>query len=335
MTGKLTVTADGRVTGPASITHNDPWPCGNGTSGGMSVPSGVMGLLVHTMVGNLPGTVTWFNESQSQASAHFGVDQAGNIHQFGPVNGWKAWHAADGNPHWYGCEFADDGNPSNPLTQAQIVAAAQLLECLSSPDVGRFSLQITDSVNTEGLGWHGMGGQAFGGHFQCPGPVRAAQRPQIVALAMSIRQGAAAPAPERWTSEGMLSLHDLAAAHLFSDVATVLALTARSSPGAAFAPGLARYIDTVFAADPARCPAGVTWHYPGKAGQASTWVTKGELSLQALSAQLGTVPSAILQVTADVAAGGKLQGLAAGYIDGVFSRSALHVPAGAVLFYGP
>ncbi|HEX5566985.1 MAG TPA: hypothetical protein VFY14_08710, partial [Streptomyces sp.] len=168
----------------------------------------------------------------------------------------------------------------------------------------------------------------------CPGPVRAAQRPQIVALAMSIRQGAAAPAPERWTSEGMLSLHDLAAAHLFSDVATVLALTARSSPGAAFAPGLARYIDTVFAADPARCPAGVTWHYPGKAGQAATWVTKGQDSLQALSAQLGTRPSAILQVTADVAGTRPLQALAASYINGCFARSALHVPAGAVLFYG-
>src|SRR5581483_1046118 len=121
--------------------------------------------------------------------------------------------------------------------------------------------------------------------------------------------------------------------HLHAGVATVLALTARSSPGAVYEPALARYVDTVFAGDPARCPAGVTWHYPSKAGTAASWITKGQDSLHALAAQLGTRPSAILQVTADVAAGGKLQALAASYIDGVFARSALHVPAGGVLFY--
>ena len=29
MTGKLTVQPDGRVTGPAALTYNDPWPCVN------------------------------------------------------------------------------------------------------------------------------------------------------------------------------------------------------------------------------------------------------------------------------------------------------------------
>lgn len=333
MTGRLTLQADGRVTGPVAITHNTPWPCRNGRSGGMSVPSGVTGALVHTQVGNNPGSVSWFNDERSQASAHFCIAQDGSVVQMGPVNGWMAWHAAEGNPHFYGLEFADNGAPSNPLTQAQITAAAQLLELLSRDDVGRFRLQISNDPGTEGLGWHGMGGEAFGGHFNCPGDVRKAQRSVIVALAMSIRQEGSAPAPEHWMAQGQLALHDLAATHLHASVTEVLALTARTSPGAVFAPDLARYIDTVFAADSARCPAGVTWHYPSKAGQAASWITKGELSLSALAKQLATAPSAILQVTADVAAGGKIQQLAAGYVDAVFARSALHVPAGVVLAY--
>ena len=191
--GKLTAGPDGKIRGPASITYNSPFPCVNGDPGGMSVPHGIQGLVMHTMVGNLPGTVAVFNDPSRQASAHFGVDQAGNIRQFGSVRGWKAWAQEAGNPHWYSCEFADDGNPDNPLTPAQITAGAQLLECLSAPSVGNFPLQVTDSTSGEGLGVHFMGGAAWGGHT-CPDlppqHVRSAQRPQIVALAMAIRSGA-------------------------------------------------------------------------------------------------------------------------------------------------
>jgi len=208
MTGKLTVEQDGRVTGPASIRYNEPWPCQNGDDGGMSVPHGIQGLIVHTMVGNLNGTIEVFNTQSFQASAHFGVDQEGNIHQFGGVRGWKAWAQEVGNPNWYSCEFADDGNPDNPLTQAQIVAAAQLLECLSAPGAGNFPVQITNSTSGEGLGVHSMGGQSWGGHTcpdEPPNHVRSAQRPQIVALAMAIRSGSGLPssppspsAPSDW-----------------------------------------------------------------------------------------------------------------------------------------
>jgi hypothetical protein len=206
---KLSVDSGGRVTGTCPngqpVQHNSPsWPCRNGDSGGMAVPSSVLGMLVHTMAGNLqPGTVAWFNNRASQASAHFGVSQTGEIWQFGPVNGWKAWHAAEGNPRWFGCEFADDGQPSNPLTQAQITAGAQLLELLSRDNVGRFPMQISDSPGTEGLGWHGMGGAAFGGHLACPGDIRKAQRPQIIALAVAIRQDT--PAPGQNWSETMIA----------------------------------------------------------------------------------------------------------------------------------
>ncbi len=269
MTGKLTVGADGRVTGPANITYNDPWPCRNGNPGGMSVPHGIQGLVMHTMVGNLPGTVEAFNQPSFQASAHFGVDQAGAIHQFGSVRGWKAWAQEAGNANWYSCEFADNGNPDNPLTQAQIVAAAQLLECLSAPGVGNFPVQITNSTSGEGLGVHSMGGQPWGGHT-CPDAppahVRSAQRPQIVALGMSIRQGGSVtqPAPRQWVTAGMSSLARLAAEQ-HTTPAAILQLTALHSPSP-LPPELAVYLNGVFGGtvDPAKpMPRDLTLYLPG------------------------------------------------------------------------
>ena len=190
MTGKLTVNHGGHLTGPASITYNTPWPCQNGSWGS----AGMMGVLQHTMVGDLPGTVAWFNNPAAEASAHFGVDQQGNIWQFGPVGaGWIAWHAAEANGAWYGIEFADHDDPVNPLTPEQLLAAAQLVECLSA--FAGFPLQVSDSPSVQGFGWHGMGGEAWGGHFDCPGDVRKAQRAQIIALAMAIRSGGPSPQP--------------------------------------------------------------------------------------------------------------------------------------------
>ncbi len=188
--GKLQVdTATGHVTGPAAITYNDPFPTQNGSWG--SGP--MMGVVEHTMAGDLPGTVAWFNNPQAQASAHFGIDQQGNIHQFGPIGkGWISWAQAAGNLAWYSIEHADDGNPANPLTPEQVTASAQLLEVLSR--FAGFPLQISDSPAAKGYGWHGMGGTAWGGHLSCPGDVRKAQRPQIIAMAMAIRSGGTAPA---------------------------------------------------------------------------------------------------------------------------------------------
>ena len=210
MTSKLKVdTATGRVTGPADIHYNDPFPCVNGTFGS----GAMMGVLMHTMVGDLPGTVNWFNNPQAQASAHFGIAESGEIWQFGPIGkGWIAWHAAAANHTWYGIEHADGGQPASPLTPAQITASARLVECLSA--FAGFPLQVSDSPSVKGYGWHGMGGEAWGGHFDCPGNVRKAQRPQIIALAAAIRHGSGPPktGPFRQVAPGGRTLAQIAAA---------------------------------------------------------------------------------------------------------------------------
>lgn len=185
--GRLTVGPGGRIVGPANLAYNTPWPCPNGAYG-----SGrMMGVIMHTMVGQLAGTIDVFNNPSYEASAWFGVSQTGLIHQFGPVGvGWCAWAQEAGNETWYSIEHADDGNPDNPLTTSQLTASAQLVECLSA--FAGFPLQVTNSTGVMGYGTHAMGGAAWGGHT-CPdlppSHVRSAQRAEIIAEAHAIRDG--------------------------------------------------------------------------------------------------------------------------------------------------
>jgi hypothetical protein len=211
--GKLHVdTSDGRIHGPATITYNSPFPCVNGTPG---VTGHIRGVVMHTMVGNLPGTIATFNNPKAEASAHFGIAQDGRIHQFGPLGkGWKAWHAMAANMEWYGIEHADDGDQHNPLTLAQVVASAQVVECLSA--FAGFPLEVTNSTSGRGYGTHVMGGAAWGGHT-CPGPgPREGQRGDVLLNARQIRTGTPPPKPkpqlETIVTDGKTSLHDLATA---------------------------------------------------------------------------------------------------------------------------
>ena len=233
MTGKLKINNDGRVTGTITITYNEPFPAVNGSWGS----GAIAGVVMHTMVGNLPGTVATFNNPANQVSAHFGVAQDGSVHQFGPIGqGWIAWAEMAGNGTWYSIEHADDGNPENPLTDAQLTASAQLVEVLSR--FAHFPLQVTDSVSGTGYGTHVMGGAAWGGHT-CPGPgPRAGQRHEIIARAKRIRAGDAA-----WTSDGTLSLMQLAA-RVHSEPSSILRRTAIHD--GEFPGNVAAYINGIF-----------------------------------------------------------------------------------------
>lgn len=257
--GRLTVRPDGRVTGQASITWNDPWPCVNHGTG-----SGAMrGVIMHTMVGNLPGTVVEFNDPAKQVSAFFGIDQAGHIHQFLGVGlGEFSWAQEAGNLEWYSIEHADNGSTENPLTPAQIIASAQVVECLSA--YAAFPLQVTDSTEGRGYGTHVMGGAAWGGHT-CPGPgPRAGQRTAIIDLAKQIRHGIEPPPPPAAVSDyvttGKESFAQVAQAH-GTRTALIIRLTLEHDK--LFVPHLATYIDADDLNAP--MPKGITLRVPGPA----------------------------------------------------------------------
>ena len=82
------------------------------------------------------------DKNSAKAKAWFALPEAerGKKEQDG-MAGWKAWAQVAGNPNWYSIEHADNGNPAEPLTQAQIDASAQIVELLSRDSVGRFKLQ--------------------------------------------------------------------------------------------------------------------------------------------------------------------------------------------------
>jgi N-acetylmuramoyl-L-alanine amidase len=232
--GKLTVGADGRLRGLASIGFSDPFPAPNRSHG-----SGAMnGVIMHTEVGYDHNVVTEFVTPASQASAFFSVRDDGHITQYIQVGkGDYSWAQMAGNQAWYSIEHEDHGNQENPLTDAQLTASAQLVECLSA--YAGFPLEVTDSVDGRGYGTHVMGGAAWGGHT-CPGPgPRAAQRHDIIALARQIRAGTPPPATEAdYTTTGSESLVSLAASRKCGAM-RILRLTVERD--GMFSPGLAAY----------------------------------------------------------------------------------------------
>jgi hypothetical protein len=181
----VNVGARGRIHGDIHITYNVPFPTQNCSKG-----SGAMrGVIMHTEVGWEPNVIREFNESSAGASAFFSISMAGRVHQYIPIGqGYYSWAQKAGNREWYSVECEDGGDPTRPLTLAQVRAFALLTECLSH--YADFPLQRTDDVNGKGLGVHYMGGQAWGGHT-CPDVpprrVRSLQRDEILALAKLIR----------------------------------------------------------------------------------------------------------------------------------------------------
>lgn len=159
-------------------------PTPNMTPGGMQPP--LMGLVLHIQQGTEAGTESWFKNPAAQASSHFLNPKAGGLRQLVDTAD-KAWAQVEGNPKWISIE--NEGMAGDALTSSQIENAAQLLFWLSQ--TAGIPLGTTDSVSVPGLGWHGMGGTAWGGHTGCPGDPIKAQRGMIVDRARAM----AAPAP--------------------------------------------------------------------------------------------------------------------------------------------
>jgi hypothetical protein len=286
------------------------------------------GMVQHTEAGYEAGTFATFMNSHNKVSAFFSVGEDGGAHQYLPVGrGFVAWAQADGNGSWYSCECEDKKDPGQPMTDIQVTTVAQIYSALAEHD--GFAYAITDdTANGSGLITHGDGGKAWGNHPDCPGKVRKAQRPEILARACAVRDGL-----DIWIGRGQKSLHDLASDSLSAPVHLVLQLTAEYSPNRLFAPDLAGYLNAVFAADQEKVPAGVTLFCPKPGGGVTQVTSQGDQTLRAIAQANNDQCSGIVRATAEHSPGGKFADGLAGFLDTVFSQSTGHLPARVRLFY--
>ncbi|MGW0756120.1 peptidoglycan-binding protein [Streptomyces sp. NPDC002814] len=154
----------------------------------------VRGVVVHIMAGTLAGTDSWFRNPQARASSHFGTGKAGALYQWVDTSD-RAWAQASGNTAWLSVE--NEGQGGDTLTDAQLDRNAQVLAWAHEKyDV---PLQVAAGPNGRGLGYHAMGGSAWGGHTSCPGSRIVAQLPEIVRRAKQLASNGTAPAePARY-----------------------------------------------------------------------------------------------------------------------------------------
>lgn len=159
---------------PGSLWH----PVRNFSPGHRSFPP--QGLVLHHAESdNVNGTLSWENNPASEVSSHWVVDRDGTRYQC--VSAFdRAWCQAAGNAHWWSAEFI--GYHSEPLTDAQLAQAALIL-CWLHQEFATPLERTDDPVGGFGLGWHGMGGEAWGGHIGCPGDPTLHQRDHVVAAA--------------------------------------------------------------------------------------------------------------------------------------------------------
>lgn len=154
----------------------------------------VNGIALHIAQGSGAGTVSWCANPSSDVGPHFVVAEDGTITQMVDTTDYS-WCQAAGNRYWLSVENA--GWSGNPLTAGQVEANARILA--KAHQVYGVPLQATDDVNGRGLGWHGMGGAAWGGHYDCPGEPIKAQRGAIIARAQQIIDGGGSMVSELWT----------------------------------------------------------------------------------------------------------------------------------------
>lgn len=142
----------------------------------------VRGVVLHIEQGSDIGTTAWMENAASDVSSHFLSRKASARGGQMVDTADRAWTQADGNGHWLSIE--NEGWQGEALTPQQVEFCAQILA--KAHVVYGVPLQITNDPNGRGLGWHGMGGAAWGGHYDCPGEPVKNQRQQIIDRAAQI-----------------------------------------------------------------------------------------------------------------------------------------------------
>lgn len=141
-----------------------------------------LGAVLHVNVSAGPSLYNWIKGNPSrpgdQMSCHFQVAYDGTIEQYVDTAN-ASWCQTAGNRTYISIET--EGFPTAPLTTQQVAAIAKLYTWLHNTH--GIPYVIANEPGQRGFGWHGMGGNAWGGHPGCPGDLRKAQRAHILALA--------------------------------------------------------------------------------------------------------------------------------------------------------
>ncbi len=136
-----------------------------------------LGLILHVQEGN-GSLASYFNNPSVQASSTFWVAKDGTLEQYVDTDN-AAWAQSAGNPYYSSIE--SEGFTTEPLTDAQTATLGRLYAWGHATH--NWPLILSESPGSSGLGWHGMGGAAWGGHTGCPGDIRKAQRQHILDIA--------------------------------------------------------------------------------------------------------------------------------------------------------
>lgn len=166
-------------------------PSPNRVAGGMRRP--VKGLVLHITVGGVEGAQSWLKNPKSRASAHFLNPKIGSLRQLVDTDD-RAWAQGSGNLNWVSVE--NEGKEGDSLTGSQIANVVMLLRWLHNTE--GVPIQLSDNPGVGGLGWHGMGKQAWGSHPNCPGDAIVRQRPQIIRLALAVTDPHTPPPGMAW-----------------------------------------------------------------------------------------------------------------------------------------
>jgi hypothetical protein len=125
----------------------------------------------------MSGVWSW-QAGPHDVSSHFIVGKDGTVWQ-GVDTSDRAWCQSAGNSGWISIENVGFGSHDEALTPEQVDAVAGIVAWAHGAH--GIPLESTDDpVSGRGLGWHGMGGNAWGGHFGCPGNAIRSQRGEIL-----------------------------------------------------------------------------------------------------------------------------------------------------------
>lgn len=141
-----------------------------------------LGAVLHVNQSN--GNLFNWVSGDHNMSCHFEVYKNGTAEQYLDT-AVSSWCQESGNNSYLSIET--EGYDTEPLTVAQLHTVANIMAQLSHAH--SIPLQLAETVGQRGLGWHGMGGAAWGGHTGCPGALRKAQRSTIIETAHAILNG--------------------------------------------------------------------------------------------------------------------------------------------------